>query len=80
MPRKVILLRHGEKANAYALCAIGQQRSLALRDTYLGRNATNSVLLGACGFFGRHLAHVGVGCSLRSELGDADQHLCRRAA
>lgn len=46
VPRKVILLRHGEKANAYALCAIGQQRSLALRDTYLGRNATNSVLLG----------------------------------
>ena len=40
VPRRIILLRHGEKANAYALCSLGQQRAMALRDTYLGRNAS----------------------------------------
>ena len=45
VPRRIILLRHGEKANAYALCSVGQQRAIALRDTYLGRNASNDSLL-----------------------------------
>ena len=45
VPRRIILLRHGEKANAYALCSVGQQRAMALRDTYLGRNASNGSLL-----------------------------------
>lgn len=45
VPRRIILLRHGEKANAYALCSVGQQRAIALRDTYLGRSASNDSLL-----------------------------------
>ena len=45
VPRRIILLRHGEKANAYALCSVGKQRAIALRDTYLGRNASNDSLL-----------------------------------
>ena len=45
VPRRIILLRHGEKANAYALCSVGQQRAIALRDTYLGRNTRNGSLL-----------------------------------
>ena len=44
VPRRLIILRHGEKANPYALCGIGQQRAIALRDTYLGRDATESVI------------------------------------
>ena len=39
VPRRLILLRHGEKANDYALCSLGQERSIAVRDTYLGRGA-----------------------------------------
>lgn len=45
VPSRIILLRHGEKANAEALCGLGQQRAIALRDTYLGRNASNASLL-----------------------------------
>ena len=45
VPRRIILLRHGEKANATSLCSVGQQRAIALRDTYLGRNASNNSLL-----------------------------------
>ena len=45
VPRRIILLRHGEKANTYALCSVGQQRAIALRDTYLGRNASKDSLL-----------------------------------
>ena len=39
VPKRIILLRHGEKANAAELCSVGQERAIALRDTYLGRNA-----------------------------------------
>jgi hypothetical protein len=45
VPRRIILGRHGEKANAYALCTRGQQRSLALRDQFLGRSARSQALL-----------------------------------
>ena len=45
VPRRIILLRHGEKANAYVLCSLGQQRAIALRDNYLGSNAANKLLL-----------------------------------
>lgn len=44
VPKQIIILRHGEKQDAYALCPIGQQRSLALRDYYLGKGAANSIL------------------------------------
>jgi hypothetical protein len=43
VPKRVIILRHGEKQDGYALCSVGQQRSLALRENYLGRNALNSL-------------------------------------
>ena len=43
VPHRLILLRHGEKSNEYALTAIGQQRSLALRANYLGQGAAQSL-------------------------------------
>ena len=42
-PSRIILLRHGEKENAYALCDVGQQRSLALKDQFLGKGASQSL-------------------------------------
>lgn len=42
-PSRIILLRHGEKENEYALCNVGQQRSLALRDQFLGKGASQSL-------------------------------------
>ncbi len=42
-PSRIILLRHGEKENAYALCDVGQRRSLALRSQYLGKDAEPSL-------------------------------------
>jgi len=43
VPKKIIIMRHGEKTDGYKLCYIGQQRSLALRDYYLGKGAVNSL-------------------------------------
>jgi hypothetical protein len=43
VPKQIIILRHGEKLNSYTLCYVGQQRSLALRDNYLGEGAANSL-------------------------------------
>lgn len=45
VPRRIILLRHGEKANSHALCGIGLRRAIALRQHYLGQNATDQSLL-----------------------------------
>ena len=45
VPRRIILLRHAEKTNSYALCELGLRRSIALRDHYLGQNATNDSVL-----------------------------------
>ena len=45
VPRRIILLRHAEKANSHALCKTGLRRSIALRHHYLGRNALNPSLL-----------------------------------
>ena len=42
-PSRVIVLRHGEKTNSYALCEIGQDRSLALRAQFLGKGAEQSI-------------------------------------
>ena len=42
-PKRIIILRHGEKQDAFKLCATGVQRSLALRANYLGKGATNSM-------------------------------------
>lgn len=49
LPKEIIILRHGEKHNAYELCSIGQQRSLALRDYYLGKGAADSLFPAAGG-------------------------------
>jgi hypothetical protein len=43
VPREIVLLRHGEKQDAFALCRIGVQRSLALASAYLGKGATPSL-------------------------------------
>jgi len=46
MPGKIIILRHGEKANPFALCSIGVRRSLALVKKYLGQGAEESLFEG----------------------------------
>lgn len=46
-PSRIILLRHGEKENDYALCNVGQERSLALRDQFLGKGASQSLFTNA---------------------------------
>ena len=43
VPREIVLLRHGEKQNAFALCPTGVQRSLALKASYLGKGASPSL-------------------------------------
>jgi hypothetical protein len=45
-PSRIIILRHGEKGDAYRLCDIGVQRSLALAGRYLGRGAEASLFAG----------------------------------
>ncbi len=47
VPRQIIILRHGEKANATALCSVGIQRSQALAAQYLGKGAANSLFSGS---------------------------------
>lgn len=42
-PSRIIVLRHGEKTNSYALCETGQERSLALRAQFLGKGAEQSI-------------------------------------
>jgi hypothetical protein len=42
-PSRIIILRHGEKANPWRLCEVGVQRANALEATYLGQNATKSL-------------------------------------
>ena len=43
LPKRIIILRHGEKMSSYELCPVGEKRSLALRDNYLGKGAANSL-------------------------------------
>jgi hypothetical protein len=45
-PTRIIILRHGEKADDWKLCAIGEQRAKALALTYLGRDAIKSLFAG----------------------------------
>jgi len=42
-PSRIIILRHGEKANRWKLCEVGAERGKALADTYLGAKATKSL-------------------------------------
>jgi hypothetical protein len=42
-PARIIILRHGEKANKWKLCDIGEQRANALAVNYLGHNAAKSL-------------------------------------
>ncbi|MFG1378869.1 histidine phosphatase family protein [Xanthobacter autotrophicus] len=42
-PARIILLRHGEKAGPWQLCALGNERARALAAYYLGRNAQKSL-------------------------------------
>jgi hypothetical protein len=45
-PARIIILRHGEKADAWKLCQIGEERASALALNYLGRNAAKSLFAG----------------------------------
>ena len=42
-PSRLILMRHAEKLNAYALCEMGAQRAEALAKQFLGRGAAQSI-------------------------------------
>jgi len=42
-PSRIILLRHAEKLNPYALCDMGAERAEALAEQYLGRGARESL-------------------------------------
>jgi hypothetical protein len=42
-PSRIIILRHGEKEDAWRLCGVGEQRAAALAANYLGRDAANSL-------------------------------------
>jgi hypothetical protein len=42
-PARIIILRHGEKANPWRLCEVGAARANALADSYLGAKATKSL-------------------------------------
>jgi hypothetical protein len=42
-PARIIILRHGEKADSWKLCETGQQRAQALALNYLGKDAANSL-------------------------------------
>lgn len=45
-PSRIIVLRHGEKDNVWKLCDIGQERSKALAEFYLGKGAKESFFTG----------------------------------
>jgi hypothetical protein len=45
-PSRIIILRHGEKANPWKLCEVGTERADALAATYLGAKATKSLFAG----------------------------------
>jgi hypothetical protein len=42
-PSRIIILRHGEKADDWKLCEIGKQRAQALKLNYLGKDAAKSL-------------------------------------
>jgi hypothetical protein len=42
-PSRIIILRHGEKADPWQLCGVGQDRADALAASYLGRNTAQSL-------------------------------------
>ena len=42
-PSRIIILRHGEKADEWKLCGVGQQRAKALAANFLGRGSKNSL-------------------------------------
>ena len=42
-PARIIIARHAEKLDPYALCEMGTQRSQALAEQYLGRGASQSL-------------------------------------
>jgi len=45
-PSRIIILRHGEKADDWKLCDIGNQRAQALALNYLGKDAAKSLFAG----------------------------------
>ncbi|HXC53992.1 MAG TPA: hypothetical protein VNU97_01735 [Rhizomicrobium sp.] len=43
VPAKIIILRHGEKQDGFALCTVGVQRSLALSVQFIGKGGADSL-------------------------------------
>lgn len=42
-PARIVLMRHAEKLNGYALCDLGRQRADALAKQFLGKGAAQSI-------------------------------------
>jgi hypothetical protein len=42
-PARIILMRHAEKLNRYALCDLGMERAQALKSQFIGQGATQSL-------------------------------------
>jgi hypothetical protein len=42
-PARIIIMRHAEKLDGYALCDLGMQRAEALRSQFVGQGATQSL-------------------------------------
>jgi len=42
-PSRIVILRHGEKSDAWKLCEVGKQRAQALKFNYLGKDAAKSL-------------------------------------
>jgi hypothetical protein len=45
-PARIVILRHGEKADDWKLCEVGEQRAKALALNYLGKDAAKSLFAG----------------------------------
>ena len=75
-PKRLIILRHGEKAGSWRLCGVGQARADALAASYLGRNAANSLF--AAGE--EPAAILAITRSCRRDLGSAGHPVLRAAA
>ncbi len=77
-PARIIILRHGEKANPWKLCEVGAQRADALAATYLGAKAAKSLFASGeepAFFFAITLHTLELACARGRHLVEADHPL-----
>src|ERR1700733_16295932 len=76
-PSRVIILRHAEKLNAYALCGLGGERANALQTISRPRRDTVTVRArrAAGSLHGRHPASAGNDHPGRPDLGPSGHRL-----